>query len=406
MPEAVRIAAPPLSPAEAPLAPHPGVVRTAQAASADLRVAVHAAGSLPPGLVADWAELAALAAEPNSYAEPWFVTASTETLGAPETLRFVEVRRGPELLGLIPLAIGRRYGRTRVPFVQNWRHHHHFLGTPLVRRGEVEVFWPAVLRTLDSADWAPHFLYVRGLVEDGPVHRGLVAAAAALGRGCPLVHRESRALLEGVGDAQAYYRDSIRPKKRKELRRLRHRLDELGEVRVRTLAADESPDSWCDAFLALEAAGWKGEEGSALACDPATDAFFRKTVAAAHAAGKLQFVRLDLDGRAIAMLVNFLAPPGGFSFKTAFDPAYARFSPGVLIQLENLRLVEQAGLAWMDSCAAENHPMIDSLWTGRRRIVRVTVRLAGFRRGLVFAACRALEAGSAALRRLARGSQA
>jgi CelD/BcsL family acetyltransferase involved in cellulose biosynthesis len=215
--------------------------------------------------------------------------------------------------------------------------------------------------------------------------------------------RETRALLEGVTDADAYYREAVRPKKRKELRRLRHRLDELGQVQVSALGPGDALEPWCDAFLRLEAAGWKGEEGTALGCDPATEAFFRKTVAAARAAGKLQFLRLDVDGRAIAMLANFLAPPGGLSFKTAFDPDFARFSPGVLIQLENLRLVERAGLAWMDSCAAEHHPMIDSLWSGRRRIVRVTVRLKGFRRGLVFAGCRALESGSAALRRLARG---
>ncbi len=60
----------------------------------------------------------------------------------------------------------------------------------------------------------------------------------------------------------------------------------------------------------------------------------------------------------------------------------------------------------MDSCAAAEHPMIDSLWTGRRSVVRVTVRLKGLRRSLVFAACRVLETGSAALRRLKGGRRA
>jgi hypothetical protein len=47
----------------------------------------------------------------------------------------------------------------------------------------------------------------------------------------------------------------------------------------------------------------------------------------------------------------------------------------------------------MDSCAAENHPMIDSLWGERRTIVRVSVPLAGLRRRLSFAGWRAVEAG-------------
>ena len=42
---------------------------------------------------------------------------------------------------------------------------------------------------------------------------------------------------------------------------------------------------------------------------------------------------------------------------------YARFSPGVLIQLENLKILDRGDVAWMDSCAVQDHPMIDSLWT-------------------------------------------
>ena len=52
----------------------------------------------------------------------------------------------------------------------------------------------------------------------------------------------------------------------------------------------------------------------------------------------------------------------------------------------------------MDSCAAQEHPMIDSLWTERRAIVRATVRLRGARRAAIWALCRALETASAALK--------
>jgi hypothetical protein len=72
----------------------------------------------------------------------------------------------------------------------------------------------------------------------------------------------------------------------------------------------------------------------------------------------------------------------------------------VLIQIENLQVLERPDVAWTDSCAVENHPMINSLWTERRSIVRVTVPLAGRRRRAIHAAARALETGSALLRRL------
>jgi hypothetical protein len=100
------------------------------------------------------------------------------------------------------------------------------------------------------------------------------------------------------------------------------------------------------------------------------------------------------------MLVNFLAPPGSFSFKIAFDEDYARFSPGVLIQIENLRILARPDIGWMDSCAVADHSMINSLWGERRRMVRATVPLAGAVRGLTFRISRAAENASAALRRL------
>ncbi len=95
------------------------------------------------------------------------------------------------------------------------------------------------------------------------------------------------------------------------------------------------------------------------------------------------------------MLVNFLTPPGSFSFKTVFNEAWGRFSPGVLIQLENLKILDDPRIAWMDSCAVEDHPMIDGLWTERRAIVRVSVPLAGLRRRAVYALCTGLERLSA-----------
>ncbi len=285
------------------------------------------------------------------------------------------------------------YARLPVRIVQNWAHDQMFLYTPLVAAGEERAFWAAVLETLDDADWANGLLHLRGLVEDGPVHRGLRDA-----RHDVTVHREVRAFLESELSPDAYYEQAVRQKKRKEIRRLGNRLAELGPVTARVLADAAELEAWCSTYLALEKAGWKGEAGSALAGSAETEAFFRETVAAAWGANRLQFLRLDVGDTCIAMLVNFLTPPGSFSFKTVFDEGYARFSPGVLIQLENLKILDDPRIAWMDSCAVEDHPMIDSLWTGRRAIVRVSVPLRGAKNRAIYALCTGLERASAALK--------
>jgi CelD/BcsL family acetyltransferase involved in cellulose biosynthesis len=360
------------------------------------------AADAPDRLGPAWDALAADAAEPNVFAEHWFATAGLRNL-APADLQMLEVWQGdgarPVLVGILPLCHAPRYGRVPVRHVQNWLHFHSFLGSPLIRAGYEQVFWAALLNKLDTDPWASGFLHIQGLSEDGPTHQGLVAAAGALGRPCDTVHRTERALLASSLSPSEYYERTVRKKKRKELKRLSTRMSELGRVEFRTLErADELP-AWCDAFLALERSGWKGKAGSALACAPSTEAFFREAVAGAFDAEKLDFLCLELEGRPIAMLVNLLAPPGSFSFKIAYDEEHSRFSPGVLIQIKNLRILDRGGIAWMDSCAVEDHPMINSLWGERRGIVRVTVPLSGFRRRAEFRLCRALEDASAALRR-------
>ncbi|HEV2816531.1 MAG TPA: GNAT family N-acetyltransferase [Allosphingosinicella sp.] len=366
-----------------------GVV-PARGEAAPVRAVIRAAAEAVETLAADWTELAGRAAEPNAFAEHWFVAAALKTVAPGRDLRLVEVRRGGRLIGLVIVEVATGYARLPVRIVRNWCHDQAFLGTPLVAAGEERAFWAAAVAALDAADPAPNLLHLRRLAEGGPVHRGLPGAA--------VVHRRLRAFLDSALDPRAYYEQAVRPKKRKELRRLRNRLGELGRLESRLLGDRGELDAWCDAFLALEQAGWKGRVGTALAAAPAAEHFFREALARAWDAGRLQFRRLDLDGRPIAMLVNFLCAPGSFSFKTAFDEEFAHYSPGVLIQLDNLAILDDPDIAWMDSCAAQDHPMIDSLWTERRAIVRATVRFRGARRTAVWALCRALELGSAALR--------
>lgn len=345
---------------------------------------------IPDDLEAEWAELVRHASEPNAFGEPWFVAASLAHLRE-EPVRLIEIRRAGRLIGLFMAGVEETYGRVPVANVQNWRHHHLFLGTPLVAAGEEHAFWRGLLAHLDAAPWAANFLHLHGLVEGGPVLRGLRAA----GRSCPTVHREVRAALISGLSPQAYYETNVRKKKRKELTRLGNRLAELGAVTTEELKDSADLNAWCDEYLMLERSGWKGDFGSALASSPSTENFFRAAIAGAHEAGRLQFLRLAVDGRPIAMLVNFLVAPGSFSFKTAYDEAYARFSPGILIQLANLAILDRPEIDWMDSCAAQDHPMIDSLWSERRTLVRVTVPLAGARRRMAYAGARVLENASA-----------
>jgi CelD/BcsL family acetyltransferase involved in cellulose biosynthesis len=338
----------------------------------------------------DWSDLAHSASEPNPFFERWFVGASIAHLPLPSDLRFfILTDAHGRLDGLMPLSGARRYGRLPVTHMTNHFHHNVFLGTPLIRAGQERVFWEALLTALDEAPWASGFLRLSDLVEGGPVISGLTATP----RRCDTIYRAERAFLESTLTADAYYAAVVRKKKRKEIKRLQSRLAELGNVNAQRLTTAEGCDTWSDAFLLLEKSGWKGDSGSALGKESNSETFFRAMIRDGLTAGRIEILKFSCDDKPLAILINFMTLPGSFSFKIAYDEDYARYSPGVLIQLENLKLLERQGFGWMDSCATPDHPMINSLWAERRTIVWKALPLAGFKRSLTFRCARLAEAG-------------
>ncbi len=333
--------------------------------------------ALSPELASAWDRLAAEASEPNPFAERWCLQSALHLLDPERQARLVMVRDGSDgpVIGIMPIALAPHYGRLPLRHVTGWAHPNHFHGAPLVRAGFESLFWSILLGWCDAAPWARTLLHVPRLTEDGPLHRALVDVARVRGGEAEVVHREERALLASTLSPAAYWDAAVRGKKRKEHRRQANRLAEQGVVRCRRWRAGEAIEPWIDAFLDLEARGWKGRAGSALASHSDTQAWFRAIVGGGADAGRLDMRALDLDERPLAMLINFRAPPGGFSFKTAFDEDYARFSPGVLLQQENLDWLDDAAIAWVDSCAAPGHPMIDSVWRERRALVWVNAAL-------------------------------
>lgn len=337
-----------------------------------------------PCFIAQWERLAARAAEPNPFFEPWFLLPALGQWGAGEGVRIKAWYHQGRLAGLIPIIRCARYYNYPVPHAATWLHANAFCGVPLVARGCAEEFWRALLAHFDRLPRRALFLHLPLLPAEGPVNAALERVLAASGRPHSAVATQSRALLEGPANAAAYLQAAMSAKKRKELRRQHTRLAEQGALTFERIEGDEGLDRWIAEFLALEAAGWKGAAGSALAQSRETRTLFAEALAGAAAAGRLERLALRLDGRAIAMLVNFLTPPGAYSFKTAYDETFARFSPGMLLQLENLALIERPGIAWADSCAAEGHPMIERLWRARRHMVSRNIAIGGATRRACF----------------------
>lgn len=353
-----------------------------------------------------WDDLSANAIEPNSFYERWFVEASVRHLNIPEDLAFLLVHDSTGLLiGLMPFRSGQKYGRTPFRAVENWLHYNQFLGAPLIRAGHELAFWDAAISTIDDHWNGCDLTYLSEMPANGPVTKALLQTCKTMKRRSAVVHRYARAMLECGETPDDYWASTVRKKKRKEIGRLENRLAELGEIRTDWLRSSDGAPEWIEQFLMLEASGWKSTDGAALAKDHATTAFFREAVIAGLKQKRVELLRLSVGDRVVAMLVNFIAGEGSYSFKIAYDEEFSRYSPGILIEKANLQRLSEPAFGWMDSCAVEDHPMINSLWKGRREIVRIAFPRKGARPSLVFAAVRLAERGWSAVKSFRKSEQ-
>jgi len=341
-------------------------------------------------------------AEANCFYDPRLLEPALAYFDPDGSVQIIEAHGpGGVLTGRFPVIRSARHGRYPVRHVANWVYPHCYYGAPQLRTGFERDAWASMLAALDAANWSGNFLHLRLLDPSGEAARALVALCQQEGRPIAEIARYERALLSSDLSAEAYWTGTVRAKKRKELRRQQNRLRECGTISHAVLTDPRELTPWCDTFIALERSGWKGQGGTALGSRVGDDAFFREACANALAGDGLDMLRIDCDGRAIAMLVNFVGPKGGFSFKIAIDPEFARYSPGVLIEIDNLaRVLDARRAPWMDSCAAPDHSMIDRLWAERRAIVQYRVALR--KQGLGAIKARLVRHGIAACEALAR----
>ncbi len=348
-----------------------------------------------PAEIARWDALALWAAEPNPFNESWCLLPALRAFDPNGEVKLLCLEAGGQLAGIMPIKRSATYYGYPVPHLANWLHGNAFVGAPLVAQGFERAFWRELFAWCDSRPRGALFLHLSQLPCEGPLHDALTQVLDEQDRDGAIVFREERAMLRSSLSPEGYLEESLSAKKRKELRRQHRRLAEEGELTAERIEGSDNLAAWTEDFLALEQRGWKGQGGSALACDAATATFFCNALQGAATRGRLERLAIRLDGRPIAMLANFVCPPGAFCFKTAFDEDFARYSPGVLLQCENLTVLTRPEIEWVDSCAAADHPMIDHLWRERRTIVARNVAIGGSARRLLFRALAARETAGA-----------
>lgn len=182
--------------------------------------------------------------------------------------------------------------------------------------------------------------------------RGVLVIRPATG--CPTI-----AIEPGGGDPEARFNAG----RRSDFRRARRKADAEGAVTFELHAPSrEQFGTLFDEAMEIERRGWKGDAGTALACDPVKAAFFRDFLGRASDEGVCRIAFMRIDGKAVATQLAVEFQQRYWLFKIGFDRAFSRVSPGNLLMLHALSDATARGLLGIE-LLGEVEPWIIEGWT-------------------------------------------
>jgi CelD/BcsL family acetyltransferase involved in cellulose biosynthesis len=333
-------------------------------------------------LVEELDHLCARAIEPNIFFNPRFLAPAMPRLEDRE-VRLAIIRDGDDqsrsrLRFIAPFSIEKPAMGIGTSVIRIWSSPFGPLGTPLVDHDDPL----GVIDDAFSMLARPHLQLPRVVVFpdiplDGTLANLLRTFAASHDLALITTEPHERPFLESGSEPEAYLRQALNAHHYRGFNRLRRRLAEKGTLAYKVSRRPDEIRSDVESFLTLEASGWKGRERSAMVIDRFRAAFAREAIHGLAERDLCRIHSLTLDGRIIACVVVFVEAGTAYTWKTAYDEAFATFSPGFLLMMDVTRThLDDPNIDRTDSCAVPDHPVMSRIWTESRIVGTVVLALA------------------------------
>lgn len=278
---------------------------------------------------------------------------------------------------LMPFSVERPGFAIGAPIIRTWANPFGPLGTPLVDAEGAGEIMDHFLEALGREEMRlPPVLVLPDIRLNGPFAQ--MARAIAMSRNLPIdiTNEQARPMLESLKDGETYLREAVKASHMREMRRQWGHLAKLGSATYEVARQPRDIRMRMEEFLLLEASGWKGKKRTAMLSDRLRAAFAREAVNNLAEIDAARIHTIDLDGKAIASMIVLIMNGEAYTWKTAFDEAYARYSPGKLLtaQLTDWHL-DDANIVRTDSCAVSDHPIMSRLWQERETMGTLIIGL-------------------------------
>lgn len=251
------------------------------------------------------------------------------------------------------------------------------LGTPLVDAEDAAETLDNLLEALGRREARlPKVLVLPDLRLNGRFAQLIRAVAVARNLPVTVTSSYQRPMLESDLDGDAYLKQSVSAHHLREMRRQWRKLSADGPLSYEVARQPSEIRRRTEEFLALEAKGWKGRRRSALISDRYRAAFAREAIGNLAEADAVRIHTVDFKGRAIASLVVFVMAGEAYTWKTAYDEDFARFSPGKLLMMKLTEWhLDDANIVRSDSCAVPDHPIMSRFWSEREEMGTLVIGL-------------------------------
>jgi CelD/BcsL family acetyltransferase involved in cellulose biosynthesis len=351
-------------------APHTTLATIEMADPASL-IGVHA------DLHGAWTDLLSRADTQNVFMDPSLLVAAAaaDPKGQQRALLAWKTIDGAKrLVGVWGFAVGRpRWSVLPIRVLTVPAYNHGYLATPVIDRDHLDETIEAMLDAITVERGLPKILALDTLAADGATYEALIRVLERRGTAPRVFEQMQRPRLSSDLDGKAYLEKAVSSSTRKKLRQYRRRLAEKGAVMSAVITEPAAVRRAVDQFLDIEAAGWKGRNGTALKCNDAEAAFMRGAMAALAERGNAAVHTISVDAKPVSLQIVARAGDVAFTWKTAYDEAYQDYSPGMLL-LEDYTtafLADQS-IAFVDSCSFDDSGFM-SAWTERRPVANVWI---------------------------------
>ena len=327
-------------------------------------------------LIPSWERLLDVAIAPNPFFAPNFLLPAMQHLGETgvsllviESSQRNKSNTGSVLCGLFPIVRKKLYG-IPLPTLEIWKHEQCYDCTPLIRADCKKDVWDFILKFI-SEDLKTSLFSMNTVSGEGEFLNLLTENGFDNGRTVFQRDAFTRACFKPLEDEETFLMTNVAKSTRKGTARTRRKLEKRGVLETDFLY--EYTPEIVQQFLELEASGWKGEGGTALKSQTETQLFLDGMLRRSMPQGNATVVRISLDARPIAMLVVLQQGRKAAQFKIAFDEQLKEYSPGTMVEFDEVSRMFADEIEFSDSCADPKHSMINRVWSDRVRFQSLVI---------------------------------